>query len=113
MIRSIRGRVLAHESDGPVIEVGGVGYSVQVTPAQAASLVEGQEAMLLTSLIVREDSLSLFGFADALRLVLGNLGSPVPSQFLSMLPYLATIFAVAGLVGRVRPPAAEGIPYVK
>lgn len=55
----------------------------------------------------------LFGFADALRLVLGNLGSPVPSQFLSMLPYLATIFAVAGLVGRVRPPAAEGIPYIK
>ena len=55
----------------------------------------------------------LFGFADSLRSVLNNLGSPVPSQFLSMLPYLATIFAVAGLVGRVRPPAAEGIPYVK
>ncbi|WP_412871192.1 ABC transporter permease [Cellulomonas sp. 179-A 4D5 NHS] len=55
----------------------------------------------------------LFGFADSLRQVLGNLGSPVPSQFLAMLPYLATIFAVAGLVGRVRPPAAEGIPYVK
>ncbi|NTW39390.1 MAG: ABC transporter permease [Cellulomonadaceae bacterium] len=55
----------------------------------------------------------LFGFADSLRSVLGNLGSPVPSQFLAMLPYLATIFAVAGLVGRVRAPAAEGIPYVK
>ncbi|HEY3438196.1 MAG TPA: ABC transporter permease [Actinotalea sp.] len=55
----------------------------------------------------------LFGFADSLRQVLNNLGSPVPSQFLSMLPYLATIFAVAGLVGRVRAPAAEGIPYVK
>jgi general nucleoside transport system permease protein len=55
----------------------------------------------------------LFGFADSLRQVLNNLGSPVPSQFLAMLPYLATIFAVAGLVGRVRPPAAEGIPYVK
>ncbi|WP_425457927.1 ABC transporter permease [Actinotalea subterranea] len=55
----------------------------------------------------------LFGFADALRQVLNNLGSPVPSQFLAMLPYLATIFAVAGLVGRVRAPAAEGIPYVK
>ena len=55
----------------------------------------------------------LFGFADSLRQVLNNLGSPVPSQFLSMLPYLATIFAVAGLVGRVRAPAAEGIPYPK
>ena len=55
----------------------------------------------------------LFGFADSLRQVLGNLGSPVPSQFLAMLPYLATIFAVAGLVGRVRPPAAEGKAYIK
>lgn len=55
----------------------------------------------------------LFGFADSLRRVLGNLGSPIPSEFLAMLPYLATIFAVAGLVGRVRAPAAEGIPYVK
>jgi len=55
----------------------------------------------------------LFGFADSLRSVLGNLGSPVPSEFLAMLPYLVTIFAVAGLVGRVRAPAAEGIPYVK
>ena len=55
----------------------------------------------------------LFGFADSLRRVLGNLGSPIPSEFLAMLPYLATIFAVAGLVGRVRAPAAEGIPYEK
>ena len=55
----------------------------------------------------------LFGFADSLRRVLGNLGSPIPSEFLAMRPYLATIFAVAGLVGRVRAPAAEGIPYEK
>lgn len=55
----------------------------------------------------------LFGFADSLNRVLGNIGSPVPSQLLAMLPYLATIFAVAGLVGRVRPPAAEGTPYPK
>ena len=55
----------------------------------------------------------LFGFADSLRRVLGNLGSPIPSEFLAMLPYLATIFAVAGLVGRVRAPASEGIPYEK
>ncbi len=53
----------------------------------------------------------LFGFADSLNRVLGNIGSPVPSELLSMLPYLATIFAVAGLVGRVRPPAANGKAY--
>ena len=41
------------------------------------------------------------------------IGTPVPSQFMAMLPYLVTVFAVAGLVGRSRPPAASGIPYVK
>lgn len=53
----------------------------------------------------------LFGFADSLRRVLGNAGAPVPPDLLAMLPYLATLFVVAGVVGRIRPPAAEGIPY--
>ena len=55
----------------------------------------------------------LFGFATALQTVLSFIGTPVqiPSDFLGMLPYLATIFAVAGLVGRVRAPAADGEPY--
>lgn len=53
----------------------------------------------------------LFGFATNLQGVLSAIGSPVPSQFMLMLPYLVTIFAVAGLVGRSRPPAADGIPY--
>lgn len=55
----------------------------------------------------------LFGFATALENVLGTIGSPIPSDVLLMLPYLATIVAVAGLVGRVRAPAADGQPYVK
>jgi ABC-type uncharacterized transport system permease subunit len=54
-----------------------------------------------------------FGFSSALAFYLGAIGSPIPSQFLNMLPYLATIVAVAGLVGRVRAPAADGRPYVK
>jgi ABC-type uncharacterized transport system permease subunit len=56
----------------------------------------------------------LFGFADALQTVLTIIGTPVtiPSAFLAILPYLATIFAVAGLVGRVKAPAADGEPYV-
>ena len=45
----------------------------------------------------------LFGFASNLQGVLSAIGSPVPSQFMLMLPYLVTIFAVAGLVGRSRP----------
>lgn len=55
----------------------------------------------------------LFGFASNLQGVLSVLGSPVPSQFMLMLPYVVTIFAVAGLVGRSRPPAADGLPYRK
>ncbi|WP_440708461.1 ABC transporter permease [Herbiconiux sp. YIM B11900] len=54
----------------------------------------------------------LFGFATNMQYVLGVIGSPVPSEFLLMLPYVVTIFAVAGLVGRVRGPAAAGKPYV-
>jgi ABC-type uncharacterized transport system permease subunit len=55
----------------------------------------------------------LFGFATKLASALSVLGTPVPSQFMQMLPYLLTIFAVAGFVGRVRGPAAAGVPYVK
>ncbi len=55
----------------------------------------------------------LFGFASNLQNTLGVIGSPVPSEFMLMLPYVVTIFAVAGLVGKVRGPAAAGKPYVK
>ncbi|WP_408640566.1 ABC transporter permease [Salinibacterium hongtaonis] len=55
----------------------------------------------------------LFGFASNLQSVLGIIGSPVPSEFMLMLPYIITIFAVAGLVGISRAPAASGKPYIK
>ncbi len=55
----------------------------------------------------------LFGFADNLQSIVTIIGTPVPSQFMAMLPYVVTVFAVAGLVGRSRPPAADGIPYIK
>lgn len=55
----------------------------------------------------------LFGFANNLQSVLGIIGTPIPSEFMLMAPYLLTIFAVAGLVGRIRPPAANGTPYIK
>jgi ABC-type uncharacterized transport system permease subunit len=54
-----------------------------------------------------------FGFADELGTYLGTINSVIPSDFLAMLPYLATLLAVAGLVGRVRAPAADGKPYIK
>ncbi len=55
----------------------------------------------------------LFGFASNLQNVLSVVGSPVPSEFMLMLPYVVTILAVAGLVGQSRGPAASGKPYVK
>jgi general nucleoside transport system permease protein len=55
----------------------------------------------------------LFGFSYQLSATLGILSVPVPSFILLMAPYVATIVAVAGLVGKVRPPAADGKPYVK
>jgi len=55
----------------------------------------------------------VFGFARALQQKLGILGTPIPSEFLSMLPYIVTIIVVAGVVGKSRPPAADGLPYIK
>lgn len=65
MIASVRGRVLAVRLDAAIVEVGGVGLLIQATPATLASLRVGAEAELSTTLIVREDALTLFGFADA------------------------------------------------
>lgn len=55
----------------------------------------------------------VFGFADSLAGKLAILQVPIPSEFLLMAPYIATIVVVAGVVGRARPPAADGQPYVK
>jgi Holliday junction DNA helicase RuvA len=73
VISSLRGTVLAISGGSIVIEVGGVGFSVQVTPDHALSLRIGDEARVLTSLIVREDALSLFGFPDAEQLQVFDL----------------------------------------
>ncbi len=64
MIASVNGRVAAVSPDGAVVEVGGVGLTVQCTPGTIARLQVGEQARLSTSLIVREDSLTLYGFAD-------------------------------------------------
>ncbi|HEU5421705.1 MAG TPA: ABC transporter permease [Streptosporangiaceae bacterium] len=55
----------------------------------------------------------LFGFTSQLGSVLATTNVPIPSDILLMAPYVATIVAVAGLVGRVRAPAADGKPYIK
>jgi holliday junction DNA helicase RuvA len=64
VIASVSGRVAAVSPDGAVVEVGGIGLSVQCTPGTIARLAVGEQARLATSLVVREDSLTLYGFAD-------------------------------------------------
>jgi holliday junction DNA helicase RuvA len=64
VIASVRGLVAALGPDGAVIEVGGVGLSVTCSPGTLARLRIGEQARMATSLVVREDSLTLYGFAD-------------------------------------------------
>jgi Holliday junction DNA helicase RuvA len=64
MIASVRGNVAAVGPDGAVVEVGGIGLSVSCSPGTLARLRVGEDARLATSLVVREDSLTLYGFAD-------------------------------------------------
>jgi Holliday junction DNA helicase RuvA len=64
MIAFVRGRVAGLTLSSAVVEVGGVGLEVMCTPGTLAGLRTGHEATLPTSMVVREDSLTLFGFAD-------------------------------------------------
>jgi len=73
VISSLRGTVLSALGTTVVIEIGGIGLSVQVTPVHALSLRVGTEASIRTTLIVREDDLSLYGFAEADELSLFDL----------------------------------------
>jgi Holliday junction DNA helicase RuvA len=73
MIASVRGQVTALSPDHAVVEVAGVGFTVQCAPGTLARLRVGQDATLATSLVVREDSLTLYGFADAAERALFEL----------------------------------------
>jgi holliday junction DNA helicase RuvA len=64
VIAFVQGRVCAVALDSAVVEVGGVGVQVLCTPSTLATLRTGEQARLPTSMVVREDSLTLFGFAD-------------------------------------------------
>ena len=65
MIASVRGEVLDVALDHVVIEAAGVGYKLMATPSTLATLRRGSEARLITAMIVREDSQTLYGFADS------------------------------------------------
>ena len=105
---------------GAVAGMGGAFYTLVSVPQFNREMTGGAGYIALAAVIfgkwdpIRATLAALlFGFAQNLQGVLSVLGSPVPSQFMLMLPYVVTIFAVAGVVGRSRPPAADGIPYEK
>jgi simple sugar transport system permease protein len=105
---------------GAIAGMGGAFYTLVSVPQFNREMTGGAGYIALAAVIfgkwdpVRATLAALlFGFASNLQGVLAVLGSPVPSQFMLMLPYVITIFAVAGLVGRSRPPAADGVPYHK
>ncbi|SUE13782.1 Holliday junction DNA helicase RuvA [Rhodococcus gordoniae] len=65
MIASVHGEVLDIALDHVVIEAGGIGYRINTTPATLAGLRRGEQARLATAMIVREDSMTLYGFVDS------------------------------------------------
>jgi holliday junction DNA helicase RuvA len=64
MIASVRGEIIDIALDHAVVEAAGVGYKVMATPTTLSTLRRGEEARLITAMIVREDSMTLYGFAD-------------------------------------------------
>jgi simple sugar transport system permease protein len=105
---------------GLVSGFGGVWLSIGQVGAFTTNMSAGKGFIALAALIVGRWSpvgalgaALLFGFFGGLDNSLAPLGTPIPGQFLSMAPYLATVFVVAALGGVVRPPAAENQPYVK
>jgi holliday junction DNA helicase RuvA len=65
MIASVRGEVLEVALDHAVIEAAGVGYRVNATPSTLATLRQGNQVRLITAMVVREDSMTLYGFTDS------------------------------------------------
>lgn len=105
---------------GAVAGLGGAYFTLDSSGAFTREMTAGLGYIALAAVIFGQwhpikatAAALLFGFASALQQTLGAIGSPVPSEFMLMLPYVITILAVAGFIGQSRPPAANGKPYRK
>lgn len=103
---------------GAVAGFGGAFFTVGSVGSFSREMTAGMGFIALAALIFGRwtplgalSAALVFGFADQLRSVLSISGTPIPSEFMMMVPYIATIIAVSGFVGRVRAPAADGIAY--
>ena len=105
---------------GGIVGIGGAWFTLGSVGPFDADMTSGAGYIALAAVIfggwhpIRAMFAALlFGFCSYLQSAFSTSGSVVPNDFLLMLPYVVTILAVAGLVGRVRPPAAAGKPYIK
>jgi ABC-type uncharacterized transport system permease subunit len=103
---------------GMVAGIGGAYFTIGAVGSFGKEMTSGAGFIALAALIFGKWkpigallAALLFGFADNLQSTLTIIGVAIPSEFMLMVPYIATIIAVTGLVGRVRAPAADGIPY--
>ena len=103
---------------GALAGLGGAYFTVGAGLAFSKDMAAGNGFIALAAMILGKwnpkgavAASLLFGFATALGYVMQSVNSPIPTDFLLMIPYIVTILAVAGFVGRVRPPAMEGKPY--
>ncbi|WP_129338105.1 ABC transporter permease [Cellulomonas endophytica] len=119
-IKVQRTRYVAVLVAGGIVGLGGAFYTVVSVSSFGKEMTAGAGFIALAAVIfgkwdpVRAALAALlFGAASNLEGALSIVGAPVPSQFMLMLPYVVTVLAVAGLVGRSRGPAASGQPYVK
>jgi ABC-type uncharacterized transport system permease subunit len=112
---------------GLIAGIGGAYFSLGIVGTFEDGMTRGQGFVALAAMIFGNwnpfgafMAALLFGFANALQVkmqiiqpILPFIDQPIPHQFLQMAPYILTIIVVAGVVGRARPPAAEGKPYEK
>ncbi|MDR1393148.1 MAG: ABC transporter permease [Bifidobacteriaceae bacterium] len=103
---------------GAIAGLGGAFFTIEMGLAFNKEMSAGKGFIALAAMILGRwnpkgavAAALLFGFAGELAQMMGTMNTPIPSNILLMIPYLLTILAVAGLVGRVRAPAAEGTFY--
>jgi len=105
---------------GAIAGIGGAYFTLVSVPQFGKDMTAGLGFIALAAVIFgRWDPIRatlaalLFGFATNLQNLLTVLKTPIPSEFMLMLPYVVTILAVAGFAGQIRGPAAAGKPYIK
>jgi simple sugar transport system permease protein len=103
---------------GAIAGLGGAYFTIGAVGPFGKEMTAGKGFIALAALIFGRwsplgavSAALIFGFADNLQGVLSIIGTAIPSEFMLMAPYIATIIAVTGFVGRVRAPAADGVPY--